>query len=214
MKNTTLLFLFILLSIQTSFSQGAKRPIIFSGFLVESENADPVGSAHVYIPKAGQGTSSGEDGFFALPVYPSDSIIISYTGYTKQYYVIPEDKIDSYSVVIEMSKETINLPVVEVYPYPTEELFKEALLALELPDEEKIQALRDNLNQKIITRLALTMGMDGNMNYDYYMKQSAISAGNRFFNPTLQFLNPFAWAQFIKSVKRGDFKRGKWKDRD
>lgn len=214
MKNTSLLILFILLSIQSSFSQGEKRPIIFSGFLVESENADPIKGAHIYIPRAGHGTSSSEDGFFAMPVYPSDSIIISSVAYNKQFYIIPEDKTDSYSVVIEMTEQTTSLPVVEVFPYPTEELFKEALLALELPDEEKIQALRDNLNQKIVTRLALTMGMDGNMNYDYYMKQSAISAGNRFFNPTLQLLNPFAWREFIQSVKRGDFKRGKWKKRD
>lgn len=192
-------------------AQGNNNLILLSGFIVENNTSNPVPGVHVYLPKAGRGTTTSPEGFFAIPVIPGDSVVISSVGYQKQYYRIPRDKSESYSVVIELQEDIRMLPAIEIFPYPTEELFKEAIVNLQLPDEEKIQALRRNLNQEIITRLALNLPMDANMNYRYQMTRDIQSVENQYFYPTFQVLNPFAWARFIQSIKRGDLKKDKWK---
>lgn len=197
----------ILSSLNTTLAQGQLEPIFVSGVIVDGKTSDPLPGVHLYIPKAGRGTATNLEGFFVLPTLPGDSIIISSVGYKKQYYKIPEDKSESFSVVIELLEDTTSLPIIEVFPYPTEELFKEAFLALELPEEEKIENLRRNLDQQIMTRMAINMPMDGKMNYRYQMNRDANILHNQTTIPTLQLLNPFAWARFIQSVKRGDFKR-------
>ncbi|NJO01664.1 MAG: carboxypeptidase-like regulatory domain-containing protein [Bacteroidia bacterium] len=79
-------YLIIILLIALSFegwAQGQPEPIYFSGFIVEAENAEPMPGVHLYIPKAGRGSTTNLDGFFALPTFPGDSIVISYIGYKK-----------------------------------------------------------------------------------------------------------------------------------
>ncbi|TAF67734.1 MAG: carboxypeptidase-like regulatory domain-containing protein [Cytophagales bacterium] len=194
-----------------AYSQGEQRLVLLSGVIVDGANADPVPGVHVYIPMAGRGTTTTAEGFFALPALAGDSIIISAIGYKKQYYIMPYKNTTSFSVVIEIKEDTTLLPIVEIFPYPTEELFKEAVLALQLPDEEKVQRLRENLERQFMFRAAVNVGMDGAMNYRTYMNQQYARMGNQNMYPTLSLLNPFAWAEFFRSVKRGDLKKDKWK---
>ncbi|QHT67843.1 carboxypeptidase-like regulatory domain-containing protein [Rhodocytophaga rosea] len=198
-----------LLGIQRSQAQGSAHIIQFSGIIIGGEDSEPVGGAHIYVPKAGRGTTTNPYGFFALPVMVGDSLLISAVGYKKQYYKVPLKYEKGFSVVIELLTDTTMLPVVEVYPYPTEELFKEAFLALNLPDEKAQAAMRKNLNQQLMQEMALNAGPSGSESFRYYSNQQSNMMYNRNFAPTLQFLNPFAWANFIKQVKRGDFKKKK-----
>jgi hypothetical protein len=166
------LLLFILLYTLPSFGQGAREAVLFSGFVVDEKSSTPVPGVHLYIPKAGRGVATNPDGYFMLPTLPGDSIIVSSIGYKNHYYIIPKDKLSSYSVVIELVEDITNLAIIEVFPYPTEELFKEAFLALELPDEELRRNLEENLNQRIMARLAMDMPMDARMNYRHQMYQA------------------------------------------
>lgn len=208
MKKLQYIFLFSFLFVSGQLlAQGEKEPIYISGVVVDSQNSDPLPGVHIYIPKAGRGTTSGSEGFFAIPTLPGDSLIVSFVGYKRHFYKVPQDKSESFSVVIELLEDTTSLPVIEVFPYPTEELFKEAVLALELPDEELIQNMKGNLNPQTMTIMAMSMPMDANMNYRNSMMQNVYRLETRTSIPTLQLLNPFAWANFIKSIKRGDFKK-------
>jgi hypothetical protein len=203
-------FIVLLLTVgisHSSHAQGKQHIIQFSGIVLGGEEGQPLIGASLYIPKAGRGTTTNEYGFFSMPTLAGDSIIISAIGFKKRFYKIPATTEDGYSVVIELLSDTTMLPVVEVYPYPTEELFKEAFLALELPDEKDQQAMQKNLNQQLLARMVYNSGMSGYENFRNYNNQQIYMNANRNFNPTFQFLNPFAWAQFIKSVKRGDLKK-------
>jgi hypothetical protein len=219
-KNTNnFLFLALFLIFFTNFShqlhaQGNNMPVIYvSGMVVTGEQAEPLPGVHIYIPKAGRGTASNSDGMFTMPVIAGDSLIISCVGYKKRFYRVPKDKIQNYSVVIELKDESTMLPIVEIFPYPTEELWKEAILAMELPDKERMERLQENISPEAMERLAMSMPMDARMNAKYTFQDDAVRLGNQTFMPTVSLLNPFAWAQFFKSVKRGDFKRGRWKER-
>jgi hypothetical protein len=206
-KFTYLIFAFaaFLLSFK-SLGQGENPIVQFSGIVVAEDSTNGIPGVSIFIPKAGRGTFTNEYGYFSLPTLVGDSVVISAIGYRKQHYVIPKDKAKGFSVVVDLVADTTVLPVVEVYPYPTKELFKKAFVSLQLEDKN-YENMRKNLDEELLARIFRSTPMDGSMNYRNLMQQNAIMTSNRGFYPTIPFLNPFAWREFIKSIKRGDLKK-------
>ena len=192
-----------------SKAQGGNPVIQFSGIIVGEDSTSGVPGVHIYVPKAGRGTTSNQYGYFSMPVLKGDSIVISTIGYTRQHYIVPGDEGESITVVVELTADTTFLPIVEIFPYPTEELFKEAILALELP--EQLGKDSPNMGEDVLARMFRDMPMDGSMNHSYYMNQQFHQMHNRFSNPYYNnpLLNPLNWAKFIKSIKNGDLKKKK-----
>ncbi|GAB4343147.1 MAG: hypothetical protein OHK0038_23180 [Flammeovirgaceae bacterium] len=201
------LCLFLILTNQISYAQGERNTINVSGIVVEGDSSYGIPGVHIYIPKARIGTITNSVGFFSLPTQIGDTLVISAVGYKSHQLVIPGRSEEGISVLIDMQADTTMLPIVEVYPYPTKELFKEAFLALELPDDKIYENFEKNLDQEQLSRIAREIDAGGGVNYRYYMNQQIQFNSNKNFAPTFSFLNPFAWAQFIKSIKRGDLKK-------
>lgn len=210
-KKITSIFVLAVISIfllQTEVkAQGDPEVIQMSGIIVDGDSSYGVPGVHVWIPSAGVGTVSNQVGLFALPTMVGDTVIFSAVGYKKQKFIVPQKKDKGFTVLIDLQTDTTFLPVVEVFPYPTEELFKEAFLALELPVDKRKENMEKNLNQQALNRMAASLPMDGGSNHRYYMNQQSNAISNQFFSPSFSILNPFAWAEFIKSVKRGDLKK-------
>lgn len=210
--NITILCLLLIGTFQVipAFGQNQKDVIQFSGVVVDEDSTSTgLFGVHVYVPKAGRGTVTNQYGYFSMPVLEGDSVLISAVGYRKQHFTIPGDQGDSFTVLVEMEVDTTVLSTVEIFPYPTEELFKEAILALNLPIDDDSQ--EDNLGQEVLDRMARSMPMDASQNYKYYMNQQFYElhtaySQQRFNNP---LLNPINWASFIKSLRRGDLKQKK-----
>ncbi len=210
-KKITSIFVLAVISIfllQTEVkAQGDPEVIQMSGIIVDGDSSYGVPGVHVWIPSAGVGTVSNQVGLFALPTMVGDTVIFSAVGYKKQKFIVPQKKDKGFTVLIDLQTDTTFLPVVEVFPYPTEELFKEAFLALELPVDKRKENMEKNLNQQALNRMAASLPMGGGSNHRYYMNQQSNAISNQFFSPSFSILNPFAWAEFIKSVKRGDLKK-------
>jgi hypothetical protein len=191
---------------QAAFAQDGgekeKHVIQFSGVIIEASTEEPVPGVHVYVPLAGRGTTTSSFGYFSMPVLEGDSIVISSVGFRKRSIVIPDIDKDTYSVVIELSEDTTVLPTVEVLPYPTEELFKEAILAMDLPDEGNYDNLAENLNEELMASMFNNTPMNGELNYRYYQQQQILYMNDRFGPRPNPLLNPFNWASFIKSLKK------------
>ncbi len=191
-------------------AQNQQDIIQFSGVIVDEDSTSTgLFGVHVYVPKAGRGTVTNQYGYFSMPVLAGDSVVISAVGYQKQSIEIPAEQGDSYTVLIELATDTTILSTVEIFPYPTEKSFKDAVLALNLPVDDKTQ--EDNLGEEVLARMAQSMPMDASQNYKYYMNQQFYELHNaygqqRFNNP---LLNPINWASFIKSLRRGDLKQKK-----
>jgi len=200
------LFLLVFTDYKT-YAQGDPAVMQMSGIIVDGDSSFGVPGVHVYIPSAGMGTVSNQVGLFALPTMAGDTVIFSAVGYKKQRFIVPNKNDKGFTVLIDLKTDTTFLPIVEVFPYPTEELFKEAFLALEIPKDQRRENMERNLNQQALNRMAAALPMDGGSNHRFYMNQQANSISNQFFAPSFSLLNPFAWAQFIKSVKRGDLKK-------
>ncbi|MFP4089072.1 MAG: carboxypeptidase-like regulatory domain-containing protein [Cyclobacteriaceae bacterium] len=199
----------LMLGTHFAYAQGKSNIIQLSGLVLGEDSTSALSGANIYVPAAGRGTSTNLYGYFSLPVLAGDSVVISSIGYKKQHFIVPEDRKESLTIVVELQTDTTFLPAVEVFPFPTAEMFKEAVLALQLPDQQQYDYMNQNLNADLLARMMEAMPMDGSMNHRWFMDQQfnrvQYGAGPRP-NP---LLNPFAWGEFIRSIKRGDFKRNR-----
>jgi hypothetical protein len=218
MKKLLLYICFVLTAIlfsQNAQAQGQQKAIIFTGVVVAGKSTDRLPGAYIFIPKAGRGTLTNNAGYFSIPVFPGDSIVYSYVGYKTQYHKIPRNyNAETYSAIIAMQESVTMLAEVRVYPYATEEEFKRAFLELKLPDQSDRDALARMTDTDYINRLAQQLPNNAQTNYRYTMDQQLFgreSAANKGFATTFPFLNPFAWANFIKSVQNGDLKQKEYR---
>lgn len=202
-----------LLSAMEITAQGNEKAVIFTGIVVGGKNSEPLPGAYVFNSSAGRGTIANESGYFILSVFPSDSVIFSYVGFKKQYHIIPKKIEQSYSAIVDLKEDVKLLAEVKVYPYPTEELFKEAFINYSLPDAKDRDALAKNTNSRSMAMLAHSMGMGASANYRGFMNQQQNAVINRGFTNSIStaLMNPIAWMSFIQSVKKGDLTRKDWK---
>jgi hypothetical protein len=195
------------------FGQGQDKSVIFSGKVVSDRTSDFLANAYVFNPQSGRGTLTDDFGNFELYVYPGDSLVFTYVGYKKKYYLVPRTNEQMQSAIIHMAEAVTMLAEVKVYPYNTEEAFKKAFLEMKLENEAGRKALEKNLEQSKLNVLALQAGLSGNGNFRNFSDQMTYNMANRNFvqSPLMAFTNPFAWANFIKSVKNGDLKKTGYK---
>lgn len=206
MKKITLITTLIFLVASGFYSVNAqqkKRVIQLSGVVLEEDSVSnrPIPGVHVYVPKAGRGITTNNMGFFSMPVLENDEITISAVGYTVQHFTVPPNSKEYETIVVTMVQDTTFLQEVVIMSFPTEEVFKQAVLALNMPlDENGID--QRNFNNELMALMLKTTPQDGYMNQRYYLDQWAGSANNRFQPVTNPFLNPFNWAKFFGSLKK------------
>ncbi len=211
MKNTLrfllLILVFSLLKPNIILAQGRDNLVLFSGIVTDARNDNPLVNAYILIKKAGRGTITNQMGYFSIYVIPGDTVAFTYVGFKEQIHVIPRKIEATYSAIIELKEDAKLLQEVKVYPYRSEEEFKDAFLSMQLPDQKDREALARNTDPEQIAKLANMAGMGAMGNYRNFLNQQLNYQSNRQFNTTIPFLNPFAWANFIQSVKRGDLKK-------
>ncbi len=177
--------------------------IQFTGVVFGADSTTVVPGTHVYIPKSGRGTTTNPYGFFSLPVLEGDSVIFSSVGYKRAYFIVPKhEKESSLRVIIALQDDITFLEEVEIRPYPTESMFKEALITMELPNQKEYANIYQWLNAQYMSDAYLEIPASPNANHQYYMQLQRQSYINRYSPPQNQLLNPFAWANFINSLKR------------
>lgn len=188
---------------EATAQDGRKDQIVqLSGMVVNADSSDVVRGANIYNPYNGRGTFSDIKGWFSYPFLAGDTVLFSVIGYKNRQIVIPKDAGDNYTIIMALEEEVIQLPDVEINPFPTEEIFKEAIMAMNLSQEQE-NVLR-SFEPAVVQEMLRTMPIEGSadLNYRYMMNQQfqnlQYSSGPR----TNPLLNPFAWSQFIKSLKK------------
>lgn len=204
-----LLFIFFLswLGLKSAQAQDEKerKVIQLSGIILNADSTDAIPGVNIYVPKKGRGTSSNRFGYFSMPVAEGDSVVFSFMGLQKQSFKVPE-KVgeDKLSLILTMEEDAYTLGEVEVLPYPTETEFKNAVLAMNIEDEMPLD--RGNLSPTLLLRWAEQMPASGNENFRGFQNQQMMQNQDRYGPRSLPLLNPFAWAEFIRSIKNGDLK--------
>ena len=154
---------------------------------------------HIYVPKTGRGTTSNIYGYFSMPVLAGDSLVFRYLGYQEYSLVIPSGK-ERIKAQIVMTIDTLYLQNVDITPFLSEENFKQAILALDLPSRDEYIASR--MDGASMAYMIQNTPYDGGLNAMYYMNQQIYYQQDKFMPRSNPLLNPFAWAQFFKSIKK------------
>lgn len=204
-----LISLLLLLFFQNLQAQDLKerKVIQLSGIILNADSTDAVPGVNVYVPKKGRGTSSGRFGYFSMPVLEGDSVVFTFIGLKRQVFNIPQDMVDDkISLIVTMQEDEIALAEIEVMPYPSEDEFKRAVLAMNYDAPMSIDT-RGNMSPETLLRWAENMPASGNENFRAFQQNQLIQMQDRFGPRPFRLLDVFAWRDFIQSIKRGDLKK-------
>jgi hypothetical protein len=178
----------------------------FSGIVRDLQN-QTLPHVNIIILNERRGTTSDRRGMFSFVVRPNDTILFSHLGCKGTIHVIPDSLGgQQYPADIYMVSDTFQLAEVRIYPWKTYHEFKEAFLALELPDDDQQRAYHNIALIKTQIRMN-DLGPSPTINYREVMKQQYNEMYTAGQYPYYTIFDPMRWARFFESLKRGDFKQ-------
>lgn len=180
----------------------------FSGIVRDLEHR-PLPYVNIIILNDRRGTTTDRRGMFSFVVRPNDTILFSHMGHKGTMHVIP-DSIggQQYPADIFMVSDTFQLAEVRIYPWKTYQEFKEAFLALDLPDDDEQRAYHNIA----LIKTQIRVNRDGavpnpNIAFREVMKQQYNQLYSAGQTPYYTIFDPMRWAKFFEALKRGDFKQ-------
>jgi len=199
---------------QTSDLRIPRRVVQIAGVVMDNENLHRIPHVNISVRGTHRGTSADMQGFFSLVTYAGDVLDFSAVGF-KPVTVKISDTItaDRYTIYQSMQKDTLELPLTVIYPWPSREKFREAFLNLNVPDDD-FEIARKNLMLAELRERARYSRMDAGMNYRHFIQQRTDQlyyAGQQMPN---NLLNPFAWAQFLRIWNQQKDERRRQRARD
>lgn len=209
--NALLLFLFFCGIVNLNFAQkkeiDPQRLIQLSGVAVSDGSLDPVPFITVYDRTLGRGVLADSYGFFSLVTYPGDSIIFNAFGYKPSTYIVPDTLFENrYSIIHLMEIDTINLPEITLYPWPTKEQFDAYIINME-PYDDAIRRAQRELSGESLAMVAAKLDADGSLAYGnaYNERMSKLYTNGQL--PVNNLFNPYSWAKLVQDWKQGKLKR-------
>ncbi len=193
--------------IQAQQSQTSKDSVIqLFGVVMTADSLRGVPSASVVVVGKGRGTITNGDGIFSIAVLKGDRILFSSIGFKDKMIEIPLTLPENqYSVIQLLVNDTTYLPATILKPRPTREQFERDFANTRVPDDE-YEIARRNTDEAARRILLATLPADGREAVNYQLRQQAAKSYYAGQTAPMNILNPFAWADFIKAWKRGDFK--------
>jgi hypothetical protein len=180
--------------------------------VVRNDLLDAVPFAHILIKKTFRGTVSDDEGMFTLIVHPGDTLLVSCVGYKTGKIAVPRITNTApkhYVKDIILETDTIKLSEVVIFPWKTYKEFKDAFIALDLPEDDLQRAYRNIavIQEQIYSAIA-NRPASPTSNFRDVMA----ARNNRVMNyghmyPTYMITNPLAWANFFKALRDGQFKK-------
>jgi len=209
MKSGLTLLLVVFLSItigkaQTKPAATSTVPLIqFSGMVLDQDSLTPIPFVSIVIKGTERGTMSLVNGFFSMIIKPGDEIEFSSITHKNRTYKISDTLRQKYYYAIQvLTKDTLALPEVEIYSWPTKEDFKRAFLALDLSDTDGDRADK-NLSREDLSYLERTQTASATENYKMVMQAYYTKIYTAGQQPMNNLLNPIKWAQFIDAWRSG-----------
>jgi hypothetical protein len=210
MKN---IYLFIILFFAgSSFAQNPaeknqrnEKYIQVSGVVLD-DSLQPLPFVSIMLKGTRSGTVSDFYGFFTIVARPGDEMQFFSVNHKNKVYNLSDTLTGKhYSIIQILTKDTIQLATVNVFPWPSKEQFKRAILNLDLSDTDIERAAKNMENDDV--RASIKGGtMDAASNYRVRMQQQYTRLYQAGQYPSVSLLNPVAWAQFIDAWRKGKLK--------
>ena len=181
----------------------------FNGVVMTADSLRGIASASIIVEGRGRGTITSPDGVFSIAVLKGDKITFSCVGFKNYTISIPQNLTgNQYTWIQLLVTDTVYLPATILKPRPSKEQFERDFVNNRIPDD-MYEIARKNTDEAQRRTLIASLPADGREAVNFQMRQQA----NKYYyngqTPPMNILNPAAWADFIKSWKRGDFKSKK-----
>ena len=177
------------------------------GVVMTSDSLRALPAASIFVKGTGRGTITNNQGVFSIVVLKGDIIEFTSVGFKPQTVSIPRNLMgNQYSVLQLMVTDTVYLPASIIRIRPTREQFERDFVGTSVPDDE-IEVARQNTDMAKRRILSRTLPSDGKEATNYNLKQGAQRMYYTSQIPPMNIMNPFAWGEFIKAWKRGDYKK-------
>lgn len=177
------------------------------GVVMTADSLKGLPSVSVMVKGQNRGTITNNHGVFSIVVLKGDDIEFTCVGFKAKQVKIPEN-IDGnqYSIVQLMVNDTVYLPATIIKSRPTKEQFERDFATTVVPDDQ-LEVARKNNDENTRRALMAALPRDGKEASKQYISQQASKYYYSGQTPPQNIFNPFAWAEFIKAWKRGDFKK-------
>ena len=190
-------------------AQGKDTVVQLYGVVMTADSLQGLDGVSIYIKGKGRGTFTNYQGVFSIAVLKGDEIEFTYIGYKPKTVVIPHNlQGNEYSIIQLMVTDTNYLAATVIRPRPSRQQFERDFVNVTVPDD-MYETARQNTEENKRIALMRSLPNDGKEAINYVMRQTANRATYQGQVPPMNILNPFAWQQFIKAWKRGDFKSKK-----
>ncbi len=191
-------------------AQTAKDSVIqLYGVVMTADSLRGVPAASIVVLGKGRGTITNGYGVFSIAVLKGDKINFSSVGFKEKTITIPSNlKGNQYSVIQLLVDDTAYLPATIIKAKPNREQFERDFATTRMNDDA-YEIARQNTEESKLRALMATLPADGREAVNFQFRQQAVKYYYAGQIPPQNIFNPLAWADFIKSWKRGDYKRKK-----
>lgn len=209
LKHLTFCF-FSMFLLSSSFAQenrdnamDTSRLIQLSGVAIGETDMNPVSYTTIFDKTSKRGVIADYYGFFSMVVYPGDTLLFSGYSYKTSTYVVPDSLAENrYSIIHMLQKDTVNLPEVTVYPWPSREDFARAFVEMQ-PYDDAIRRAQRELSGESLAFVAARLDTDASLSYGNVMNQQYTKLYTNRQMPANNLLNPYSWAKLIQDWKAG-----------
>ncbi|MFZ9660306.1 MAG: carboxypeptidase-like regulatory domain-containing protein [Chitinophagaceae bacterium] len=194
-------------AVKAQFESFKDSVVQLYGVVMTADSLKGLPSVSVVVKGSGRGTITNFQGVFSIVVLKGDMIEFSSVGYKSKTAEIPKNiEGNQYSIIQLMITDTVYLPATIIKARPTREQFERDFIRTDVPDDD-IEIARQNTSEAKRRILSRSLPADGKEAAGIALKQNATKLYYNGQNPPMNIMNPFAWNEFIKAWKRGDFKR-------
>ena len=195
-----------------SFSQdqrfaGDSSLIQLSGIVISGETIEPLPYTTIFDRTQHRGVIADYFGYFSTVVFPGDTLLFSFFGYKTSTYIVPDTLSDNrYSIIHMIEKDTLNLPEVTVYPWPSREDFARAFIDMR-PYDDALRRAQRELSGESLAFIAARLEGDASLSYGAAQQLAATKLYTQNQLPANNLFNPYSWAKLIQDWKAGKLGR-------
>jgi len=202
--------LFFFLSPLVSFGQFEtfKDSVVqLYGVVMSADSLKGLPAVSIMVKGQNRGTLSNDEGVFSIVVLKGDKVEFTSIGFKPKLVEIPQKlEGNQFSMIQLMVMDTVYLPATIIKQRVSREQFERDFVNTQVPDDE-IEIARANNNVATRRLLLSTLPSDGREASSQYMRQQSKKLYYSGQIAPQNIFNPFAWSEFIKAWKRGDYKK-------
>ena len=201
-----LFFFFLTGTVKAQFENYKDSVVQLYGVVMSADSLQGLPAVSVVVQGRNQGTITNDQGVFSIVVLKGDKIEFTSVGYKPKLVTIPKNLDGNQQSIIQlMVQDTVYLAATIIKKYPTKEEFARDFANIQIPDDQE-EIARQNMSEANRNALMSVYPQSGREATNNYFKQNQKKYYYQGQLPPQNIFNPFAWSEFIKAWKRGDFK--------